>query len=1035
MNSQILRVINGFLKYSERLLKNSAYPDHPNSVVVSKKDSLINRELCELDIYSYYTNDVVKGMLKELKSRDLFIGIRLEGRHGKLLYIRHPYDKKTEYIRINSISDFQKYRSGRTIEYHCTTKQRTDFYIIDFDAGDEPFSQTKKITADISDALDKLPEVSNTTIRYTGKRGFHIISNLKKSIDVDSAREFLKGWLKDNFGDRDDVVIGESPSGKKGALGLSPMKVNGGQVALWSLRVTGLCCVEVPRANLMSFEKEDASLEKTYKKLTGKSFKVEKLSYRLPSVKSPTMPHTPLEKPTAYAVEVLVSEHPTSSGWHTGFSKDFNEIEPCWAIVFDGKLSAKARRSAESAGLKIKERTGSTHSPSHALTDVYLPDVGRTNYVRASKVFNSFADSYKGLTRKVASVINGYINVDAVNIKTAGYDREQLKPGYKGRFLLQTHSAIKAGKHLDLRIEFPVTDLHRALKGYEGKRSPETNEPFGPYKSKPGTVYRSWAVKKHTIPTKSTKLFIVETEDHPIDYGKKSKFTIPEGMYGAGDVEIWDRGSYELLDVEGDKKYVIDFKGNKLNGTFAIVKYLNGYLWVKTTKNRTMKKASDRVAEEKLKIEWKKPDFNSEIGEYFENEPTKKYLKRNGLSFENRDELIKFLNKGELREISKSTLQSHGKNITITDKDFEKEISEPEYSYGYQRMEKLLERHKVISLEAPILIKFGNVYYCLSGNRRSNLAFNNSIPAKFWIVEAPSIKLASAIDYTRPTMNQALWDLTSFPPKLKRAIRENTIKIIHRTFQKKGLIGSEEWVKGLYITGAMTGFNYKEDGDFDINISWDENILKEKNPELKKESSDKIHKCLYDAMITLMYTYVVGTKNNYSIGPLKQEDHPNADAIYDLIADQWISEPKRTDINFDPDVIFMPIRKKTEEICSKIDVIVGEIVRKGYDLFRINQYTEKYGQFKYKKIAMEYRIKRLCDELRALDDYIRDLMPTAISMWPKGAFPAYKFSPNWEEHAILLDYIARGGYLKPIEILQSRLKEHSFISSLINKFL
>ena len=151
--------------------------------------------------------------------------------------------------------------------------QQAPYYIIDFDAGNEPFSKTKQITADIADELNKLPEVKEVEIRYSGKRGFHVLSWLKKSRDVNDAREFLKGWLKENFGDRDDVVIGESPSGKKGALGLSPMKVNGGQVAKYSLRVTGLCCVEVPRAKLMSFKREDASIDKVYKKLTGKTFR------------------------------------------------------------------------------------------------------------------------------------------------------------------------------------------------------------------------------------------------------------------------------------------------------------------------------------------------------------------------------------------------------------------------------------------------------------------------------------------------------------------------------------------------------------------------------------------------------------------------------------------------------------------------------------------------------------------------------------------------------------------------------------------
>jgi len=50
------------------------------------------------------------------------------------------------------------------------------------------------------------------------------------------------------------------------------MKLNGGQVALWSLRVTGLCCVEVPRNQLDSFKRDDATIDVVYKKLSGKSF-------------------------------------------------------------------------------------------------------------------------------------------------------------------------------------------------------------------------------------------------------------------------------------------------------------------------------------------------------------------------------------------------------------------------------------------------------------------------------------------------------------------------------------------------------------------------------------------------------------------------------------------------------------------------------------------------------------------------------------------------------------------------------------------
>jgi bifunctional non-homologous end joining protein LigD len=120
--------------------------------------------------------------------------------------------------------------------------------------------------------------------------------------------------------------------------------------------------------------------------------------------------------------------------------------------------------------------------------------------------------------------------------------------------------------------------MHRTLKNYSDKRNPGTNEPFGPYKNVPGTVYRSFVVKKHKIPSKDEKLFIVETEDHPIEY--EFEGTIPEG-YGAGTVSIYDKGTYEIISMERDKKYIINFDGNKLKGEYAFIKYKNGYLWLR----------------------------------------------------------------------------------------------------------------------------------------------------------------------------------------------------------------------------------------------------------------------------------------------------------------------------------------------------------------------------------------------------------------------------------------------------------------------
>ena len=120
--------------------------------------------------------------------------------------------------------------------------------------------------------MGKLPEVKSIELRFSGKRGFHILGWLKKAKPIDKAREDLKEWLKENFGDRKDLVVAESPVGFRGALGVAPMKLNGGQTAKWSLRTTGLCCIEVPRSKLMFFNKEEALPENVYKKVTGEKF-------------------------------------------------------------------------------------------------------------------------------------------------------------------------------------------------------------------------------------------------------------------------------------------------------------------------------------------------------------------------------------------------------------------------------------------------------------------------------------------------------------------------------------------------------------------------------------------------------------------------------------------------------------------------------------------------------------------------------------------------------------------------------------------
>lgn len=84
-------------------------------------------------------------------------------------------------------------------------------------------------------------------------------------------------------------------------------------------------------------------------------------------------------------------------------------------------------------------------------------------------------------------------------------------------------------------------------------------------------VLKSWAVPKEPPQTTGIKRLAIMVEDHPIEYANFQGI-IPEGHYGAGKVEIWDKGIYKPIEVT-DKKIVFKLYGNKLRGEYVLLKY------------------------------------------------------------------------------------------------------------------------------------------------------------------------------------------------------------------------------------------------------------------------------------------------------------------------------------------------------------------------------------------------------------------------------------------------------------------------------
>jgi DNA ligase D-like protein (predicted 3'-phosphoesterase) len=91
-------------------------------------------------------------------------------------------------------------------------------------------------------------------------------------------------------------------------------------------------------------------------------------------------------------------------------------------------------------------------------------------------------------------------------------------------------------------------------------------------------VLKSWAIPKEPSTTLGVRRLAVEVEDHPVEYAS-FEGTIPEGEYGAGTVEIWDRGTYKLTERKEDK-LIVEIHGNKLKGTYVLVRFKDQKNWL-----------------------------------------------------------------------------------------------------------------------------------------------------------------------------------------------------------------------------------------------------------------------------------------------------------------------------------------------------------------------------------------------------------------------------------------------------------------------
>ncbi len=94
-------------------------------------------------------------------------------------------------------------------------------------------------------------------------------------------------------------------------------------------------------------------------------------------------------------------------------------------------------------------------------------------------------------------------------------------------------------------------------------------------------VLPSWAVPKGPTLDPSVRRIAVHVEDHPIEY-LEFEGIIPRGQYGAGDVIVWDTGTWEPHETDDPAAAIAagelhaDVFGQKLRGRFILVQTGHG---------------------------------------------------------------------------------------------------------------------------------------------------------------------------------------------------------------------------------------------------------------------------------------------------------------------------------------------------------------------------------------------------------------------------------------------------------------------------
>jgi hypothetical protein len=264
---------------------------------------------------------------------------------------------------------------------------------------------------------------------------------------------------------------------------------------------------------------------------------------------------------------------------------------------------------------------------------------------------------------------------------------------------------------------------------------------------------------------------------------------------------------------------------------------------------------------------------------------------------------------------------------------------------------------------------------------------------------------ASVLDFPRKTLSENLWqyrtsDKANELPELKSSLRTLIVSTAKMNLSKLKL---ELLASNLY--GGAASYQWAEGSDIDVSLyatGWPENISKE-----QIES--------YQAYFKKIEIPFKGFTIHLFLKEPNEQILEVADAVYDILNDEWVLPPLVLPKHFDPDNYFKPFLKSAEDKAKKFDTQIGALQRSWSTMSKASEAKEDavepelvQQRIEKEKETIREIVKWLSDtfikirEARyAMHDRLREKMQQDVEV---GRYERF------QEPEIIWKYLDRAGY-------------------------